>query len=110
MQAGDLRNPMLIQERNKEQNEYGQVSTNYSTKKSVWGDVRNLSGLEQIRNAVESSQISASIRIRYTPGINAGMRIVDLDSGTVYNIQAVTPDPKRRMYIDLKCEVVNNDS
>lgn len=110
MQAGNFRNPIDIQERIQEQDKYGQISIDWRTKKSVWGDVRYLSGTEQIRSSVESSQVKASVRIRYEAGITAGMRIVDIDNDTVLSIQAVTPDPKRKTYVDLACEVVNNDS
>lgn len=51
-----------------------------------------LSGRELLAAQGEHGQVSGYIRLRWRAGIDAGMRAVH--RGTVYDIQAVLPDPE----------------
>ena len=76
----------------------------WETLAQVWANVRHLSGSESIKADTVTSEVKASIRIRYRSDIDAGMRVV-LGAKT-YEIRAVMPDEVRRDYVDLVCEVV----
>lgn len=70
----------------------------------VWASIRHLSGVESIKADATVSTVKASIRIRWRPGLNAGMRVVH--GLRVYNVTAVMPDVGGREYVDLVAEVV----
>ena len=84
------------------ENELGERVSGWKTVTTVWANVINKSGLETVRNEMDMSIVSASIRIRYRTGINAGMRV--LDGSTVYDIQAVLLDGTGKQYVDLVCQ------
>ena len=105
--AGQLNSRIEIQVRERTQDAYGQLKNNWMVFCSVWANIRYLSGLETIKQNVEFAESKVSIRIRYRQGLNAGMRVLYNDS--IYDIESVLPDV-RRVYIDLACRVINNDS
>ena len=67
----------------------------------VWANIQHMSGSETIRAGAEVSTVRVSIRIRWHPGINAGMRVVH--AGQIYDIEAVMPESGRR-WLDLVCK------
>lgn len=108
MLAGKLRSRVIIQVRSTGADDAGQPVTTWQDYTTVWADIRLLSGLETIRADQGASITKASIRIRYTAALAAGitpaMRVVE--GTTVYQITAVLPDVARHVYIDLPCEQV----
>jgi SPP1 family predicted phage head-tail adaptor len=59
------------------------------------------------QNGVEASVTRYSMRIRYRPGIDAGMRV--LLAGVPYDITSVQMDEDRREWTDLVCNRGAND-
>lgn len=102
MRAGRLNRRVVIQQRLAAENELGERVSGWQTVDTVWANVINKSGLETVRNEMDMSVVSASIRIRYRTGITAGMRV--LDGSTVYDIQAVLLDNTGKQYVDLVCQ------
>ena len=80
--------------------------TGWSTLAELWADVRHTSGAEAIRGDAITSTARASVRIRYRTGLTAGMRVIVVSTGAVYNVLSVLPDLQRREFVDLVCEVV----
>lgn len=74
----------------------------------VWADVRHISGIESIKSNIESSEVKASVRIRYRKNIMAAMRVII--EGQIYEIESVLSDTKHKEYIDLTCRILNNES
>jgi SPP1 family predicted phage head-tail adaptor len=105
MQAGRLNRRCVIQTPGTAQDELGQPIPGWTDVATVWADIRMKSGLESIKAGAPVSVVSASIRIRYLPGVNAGMRVVH--NLVAYEIKAVMPDVSGRVFLDLACEVVN---
>lgn len=103
MRAGALNNLLTIQQNGTSVDELGQPIEGWTDVAQVWGNVRHLRGVEAIKAGAVTSTVSASIRIRYRPDLNAGMRV--LADGRTYEIKAVLPDMQRREYVDLVCEV-----
>jgi SPP1 family predicted phage head-tail adaptor len=103
MDAGQLRTLFQLQSVPTAQDSAGQPTGAWPLVASVWGNVRNLSGMEAIRGGAEASLALSSVRIRYRADVAAGMRLVD--GAVTYHIQAVLPDQRRR-YADLVCQVV----
>lgn len=105
MQAGRLNRRCTLQATGSTQDELGQPIPGWTDVATLWADIRMKSGLESIKAGAPVSVVSASIRIRYLPGVNAGMRVVH--NLVVYEIKAVMPDVSGRVFLDLACEVVN---
>jgi SPP1 family predicted phage head-tail adaptor len=101
--AGQLRNRVDIQQRTSTQDELGQPVETWTLVAATWGDVRNISGLETIKADAVTSQVKASIRIRYRSNVTSGMRC--FANGEYYNILAVISD-RANDYCDLACEVI----
>lgn len=108
LKAGDLNTRIEIQHRTLLQDKYGQRIESWATFAKVWADVRHISGIESIKGNVESSEVRASVRIRYIKNVMAAMRVIIGDE--VYEIESVLSDIKYKEYIDLTCRVLNNES
>jgi SPP1 family predicted phage head-tail adaptor len=73
----------------------GEVARIWSTLTDLWAAIEPLSGKEFIQSQAYQSKVTGRVVIRWTPGINAGMRFVhqrDLIPDLFYNIEAVLPD------------------
>lgn len=105
--AGQLNSRIEIQEKTGARDSIGQVVQNWSTKYMLWASIRHLSGVETVKSGVEVYSVQASVRIRTTRGITAGMRIKA--GSLIYDILAVLPDAGRTGYMDLVCKVGVNE-
>ena len=105
MQAGRLNRRCQLQSPSQSVDELGQPIPGWTDVATVWASIRHLSGVESIKADAAVSTVRASIRIRWRPGLNAGMRVVH--DAQVYNVEAVLPDAGGREYVDLVCEAVN---
>ena len=100
--AGSLSSRVAIQQRSGSVGSDGTPSATWSEVCAVWGDIRHVSGLEQIRADGTISRVRASIRIRRRDDITAAMRVVH--GAKIYDIKAVLPDEHGRGFLDLVCE------
>ena len=105
MQAGKLSARVSLQQPGTVQDEIGQPIPGWPEVAKLWADIRYLSGAEAIRADAETSISKVSIQIRKRPVTNA-MRIVDLATGTVFQILDVLPDMQHRDRVNLPCEIV----
>lgn len=105
MRAGQLNRRITVQQLAAGQDAIGQPVQTWSTVAELWAHILHSSGLETLKAGAEMSVVRASIRVRYTRQISAGMRVV-ADSFT-YNVVAVLPDLKGKQYTDLTCEIVS---
>lgn len=107
MRAGDLVTPVEIQRKETGQGPTGQPVQTWVTVHNTWADIRNISGLQAIKSGIELSSVRTSIRIRYEPDVTAGMRVKY--ENQVFDIEAVMPDVKYRVFSDLTCKTGAND-
>ena len=106
LNAGTLNSRVTIQRRTGGVNDWGEpLPAGWEEVVKVWANVRHLSGSESIKSDRPTSEVRASIRIRFRTGVDAGMRA--LVGGVTYEIQAVMPDLQRREYTDLVCVQVS---
>lgn len=105
MQAGRLNRRVTLQSPSQSVDELGQPIPGWTDVATLWADIRMKSGLEAIKAGAPVSTVQASIRIRYRPGVTAGMRVVH--NLAAYNIVAVMPDVSGREFVDLACEQVS---
>lgn len=70
----------------------------------VWADILHPSGREMIAGGGEVAIVKASIRMHRRDDVAEGMRVY---KGTVgYDIQAVLPDDRNRLFMMLVCQKV----
>lgn len=106
MQAGKLNTRITIQRRTTAVDALGQpLPDGWETYRELWANVRHQSGAEAIKAGSPVSTVAASIRVRWTTEIDAGMRV--LIGASVYEIKAVMPDMQRREFVDLVAEVTS---
>lgn len=104
MNAGSLNTLVQIQQQSSVPDELGQPVLTWSTVCTCWADARHLSGIEAAKAGTDASTVKASIRIRFRTGITSSMRVIV--GGVVYQIKAVMPDLRQRVFVDLVCEQV----
>lgn len=76
----------------------------------VPADIQPLSVRDFIESGARQAEVTARIKMRYVPGINATMRAVNLLTGEVYEIIAPLADPDSgREYITLAVKEGVND-
>lgn len=101
MRAGDLNRRITIQAPGTARDAAGQPIAGWIDVATVSADVRQQSGLQAIKAGAPTTQLAASIRIRWRKGVDERMRV--LYDGQVYTIATVIRDP-RRVFMDLVCE------
>ena len=104
MRSGSLNRRVVVQQQSTTQDAVGQPVLTWTTFATLWANIRHASGAESIKADALASTVRASVRVRYTRTVTAGMRVVD--GATTYNIAAVLPDMGGKEYTDLVCEVV----
>lgn len=102
---GDLNQRVTIQAPGATVDALGQRVPGWADVCTLWADVRQPSGLQQVRGDAVLSRVRASIRVRQRSDITPAMRAVH--GAAVYDIKAVLPDNKTRMYMDLVCEAAS---
>ena len=105
MRAGQLNQRITVQQLAAGQDALGQPMQTWSTVAELWAHILHSSGIEMVKAGAEMSIVRASIRVRYTRQITAGMRVVA--DGFTYNVTAVLPDMEGKQYTDLTCEIVS---
>lgn len=81
------------------------------TQAETWGDaygtmisaeIAPLSGRELVAADAVQGKVNTRIRLRHRPGLKPSMRV--LHRGTVYNVEAVVPDPESGIgWVTLLC-------
>lgn len=105
MRSGSLNSRIKIQKKGGVTNSWGEPDPDsWTDVVTVWANIRHQSGSESIKSDKPTSEVRASIRIRWRTGIDAGMRV--LHGSTVYSIDAVLPDAVGRVHLDLVCRQV----
>ena len=107
MQAASLKNRVTIQSPSTDVDSVGQPLTTWTDTAYSWANIKHINGISSIKSGADTSIVRCSIRIRYRPDINAGMRV--LHGTDVYDIQAVLPDDNR-VFLDLVCAHVDAES
>lgn len=101
MTAGARRHLCTLEQRTGSADAIGQPSMQWAVVRQFYGDIRYLSGLSTIKAGADTSTSKVSIRALHG-AFDAGQRVVC--DGTVFEIQAVLPDGKRKE-VDLVCTV-----
>jgi SPP1 family predicted phage head-tail adaptor len=107
MHAGALKERVVIEERTTAQDEFGQPVETWLPWATVYASIEPLSGREFFAAQQANAEITARIRIRYQPEVNARMRIVH--AGRIYNIRAVIDPGMRHEELELMCSEGVND-
>ena len=104
MKAGSLRHRITFESLTTELDSDGAASETWADAfgQKFSAEIVPLSGRELMAAQSMQSKVTTRIKVRYFPGIVASMRAVH--RGTVYNIEAVVPDPESgRGWLTLHC-------
>jgi SPP1 family predicted phage head-tail adaptor len=107
MNAGDLRDRVIIHEEVQTPDGQGGYTTNWTpiaaAPQGVWAKVIGLTGDEALAGLVERSTATWRVTIRKRPGITTKHRLIW--DGRTLNVKSVLPDPKEpRAALLLICE------
>ena len=98
-----LNSAITIQQRASAEDSLGQPVETWAPLAWLWGEIRHPSGAQQIKAGAEVSTVRASVKVHKRDDITAAMRVVH--GSTVYDIKAVLPDERGRVFMFLVCEV-----
>lgn len=104
LHAQKLNRRVTIERKVVVQNTWGQAADVWVEYCRLWAHVRMVNGAGFVSSEMEAggtevSRTVASIRVRKTTGLQAGMRVRLGDA--IYDIRAVLPDEQDRRYVDL---------
>lgn len=99
MQAGALDRQITLLAPTSTQNNAGETTTTYTAIATVWGQVRQPSASETIRNAATTAQVQYAIRIRWRDDVTAAFRL--LYQGRTLEISQVIEGNKRRTELQI---------
>ena len=100
MRAGNLRNKAVVQQLGTTQNEFGEIEQGeFSYFKTVWCSITPVSGKESFLSNADFAKTTHKIKIRYTDGINASMRI--LWKSRIFNFISVRNISERDKEIEI---------
>lgn len=101
MLAGKLRETVTIQQKSVTRDAYGAEVVSWSTVATVPAQVQPIAGREYVAMRQAQSVVTHRVRIRYTSGINTGMRVQW--GGTNFDIvEAINVDARNRQ-LELLC-------
>jgi len=104
MQAGKLRQRIVIEEQSAGQDTFGQGSVTWTAWATVWAAVEPLAGREYLAARQVQEGVTTRVTIRYRDDVTAGKRIT---WGThVYDISSVIADPMHARQMELMCTEV----
>lgn len=104
---GDLKSRILFQKLSICTNENGFEEEIWIDYRTVWADIRNLSGREYFQAAVIQKENTVKFRIRYINDLDTSMQIV-FDK-KIYNILSIDNIKYENKYIEIKALEVNSD-
>jgi SPP1 family predicted phage head-tail adaptor len=112
MAAGKLRHRCRIEQKTQVQDPAtGAVSTVWSVyADNVPCSIEPLSGREFVSASEYRSKVAARVVLRWRPGLEASMRLINLADNAQYQVEGVLPDPvSGREYVTLPISWGTND-
>ena len=88
--TGKYRNKIEVQEFTESVNENGYPVEEWTTKHSLWSNIKTVKGSETVSASSELNTDTYRFIVRYTNGLHAKMRV--LFKGRIFDIQAILND------------------
>jgi SPP1 family predicted phage head-tail adaptor len=101
MNAGRMRDRIMIQVRNSGQDSSGQPVETWTDLVELYAAITRLTGREYFIAQSTGAEISTRVLTRYYPGIKAADRL--FFEGKIFDIDAVIPDQKRTQ-LEILCK------
>ncbi|NNV07778.1 head-tail adaptor protein [Geobacillus sp. MMMUD3] len=102
MKIGALRHRVLVQQKIKTQNEYGEETEQWLDVLVAWASVNPISGREFFAAEAVNSEVTHKITMRYRGGITPDMRIKFKDR--YFRIIAVMNTQEKNIELQLLCK------
>lgn len=109
MKAGQLRQRIVIQSGSAAQNTFGEITTTWAARATVWAAVEPLSGREFLDSKLIEAEISTRIRIRRRSDVTETDRLTWSEPGGTahtFEVQAVIEDATHRREQQLMCKEI----
>lgn len=103
IRAGDLRQRAKIQGASTTRDSVGGTTQAWSDLVTVWADISPLTGKEIQQAAKLQAEVDTEIRIRHRAGIDSTMRVLQIDTGEIYDIRSVRDVRARLRVLVLGC-------
>lgn len=96
-----MKNRIRFESAAKTRDEYGGFSESWTEVATVWAAIEPLNGREFFEARTTNEDTTVRFRIRYRPGLDTDMRIVEPLFGLIYDIQEIihVAHEKREMVI-----------
>lgn len=101
IQAGDLRERVLLQSKSVTRDAYGAEVISWADFKERWAEVTPLSGREYISMRQSQSDVTTRVRMRWLPGVSTTMRLLWRD--VPYRISEVIDVEARSEELEILC-------
>lgn len=89
MRAGRLNRQIRFEQATRARDSYGGYTEAWSTVATVWAAIEPLNGREYFEARTVNTETTVRFRIRYRSGLDSEMRIVDVETSLVYDIQNI---------------------
>lgn len=118
MRAGQLRHRITLQRPVATQDEWGDPSPSWEDVATVAASIESISGREFFSAQQVQADVTTRITIRWRNGIEPAMRITHATAAqqamsppefTIYDIEAILPDPTGRRSIVFMCRNRNSE-
>lgn len=104
MKAGQLDRRVIVQQRAAADPAYGAVSATWTTFATVWAGIHELTGREYLAARTQEAAQTVQVTIRYLPGLNASMRIID--NTRILQINGISMQGRKAWHV-LQCTEFN---
>jgi len=101
VRAGLLDRSLRVEQRTAPDPAYGGMAANWTTFATVWAEVLEQTGRELLSAGITEAQLTIQVTMRYLPGLNASMRLVD-EYGRILQINAVAMQGRKAWHV-LQC-------
>lgn len=103
VRAGDMRTRVQIESPSTTRDAEGGVVAGWNATVIVWADIVPMSGRELQAADKQTAEVDTEIRIRYRYGLDSTMRLVQIDTGEIYDIRSIRDLQARRRVLALGC-------
>lgn len=109
LSAGELRDRIVIEQRDDVRDEIGGAATTWSTFAKVWAGIKPVGGQWQFQDGKPTTPVLHKVRMRYLPGLLGGGAHRIRFGDRLFQILAILNIDERRIVHELTCQELDSD-
>jgi SPP1 family predicted phage head-tail adaptor len=110
VRAGELKHKVRIEKRETTQDGFGGVIVTWAEQETVQAAIEPLQGTEFFDAGTINERQPAWFRMRYTSGLDTDMRMVDVETGDVYEIITIINYHRANVLLEILGAQLNDES